>query len=111
MYQTNKRCIYPSHSMIKNIGFDGSGTNCGYDKKYNAQSQLLNIHGKFNPQIDIEESLLAVNKIKKYYNDKSSNYNKFIKLVLSLLVGKKLSRKLGTLWWKIKNSRNTFFKR
>ena len=23
----NKKCIYPSHSMIKNIGFDGSGVN------------------------------------------------------------------------------------
>ena len=22
-----KKCIYPSHSMIKNIGFDGSGVN------------------------------------------------------------------------------------
>ena len=27
MYQKNKKCIYPSHSMIKNIGFDGSGVN------------------------------------------------------------------------------------
>ena len=111
IFKNNGLCMCPFYSYVENIGFDGSGTNCGYDKKYDAQSQLLNIHGKFNPQIDIEESLLAVNKIKKYYNDKSSNYNKFIKLVLSLLVGKKLSRKLGTLWWKIKNSRNTFFKR
>ena len=27
MYQKKKKCIYPSHSMIKNIGFDGSGVN------------------------------------------------------------------------------------
>ena len=27
MYQKEKKCIYPSHSMVKNIGFDGSGVN------------------------------------------------------------------------------------
>ena len=27
IYNEKKKCIYPSHSMIKNIGFDGSGVN------------------------------------------------------------------------------------
>ena len=33
-YKTNTNCLYPIKSLVKNIGFDGSGIHCGFDPSY-----------------------------------------------------------------------------
>ena len=43
-YKHNSYCIYPINSLIKNLGFDGTGMHCGNTNKFNSQL----IHDKFN---------------------------------------------------------------
>ena len=52
-YKHNSYCVYPIKSLIKNLGFDGTGVHCGNTNKFNSQL----IHGKFDfknpPTIEI----------------------------------------------------------
>jgi hypothetical protein len=37
LFKTNAVCIFPSYSLVRNIGHDGSGEHCGINKAYNNQ--------------------------------------------------------------------------
>ena len=102
IFKNNGLCMCPFYSYVKNIGFDGSGVNWGYDKK-KINAQLLNTHGKFNPQVNIEENILAVNKIKKYYLNNSSSLKKITRSLIILFLSRKLLGKLQNLWYRIRN--------
>lgn len=56
-YKHNSYCVYPINSLIKNLGFDGTGVHCGNTNKFNSQL----IHGKFDfknpPTIEINDYL------------------------------------------------------
>lgn len=38
MIKSNKRCLFPAFSLVRNIGFDGSGAHCGEDVTFSDQS-------------------------------------------------------------------------
>lgn len=44
----NGKCLHPFKSIIKNIGFDGSGTNCGKIENYKAELIFENLKISFN---------------------------------------------------------------
>jgi FkbM family methyltransferase len=61
-------CICPTKSLVNNIGFDGSGSNCGFSKKYEQSLQVssvekwrLPITAHVNPLI-FERFMLVMDK-------------------------------------------------
>lgn len=74
-------CLTPFKSLIKNIGLDGSGVNCGITTKYNVEFENI-IHGifLFPKELEIKEYILrafceshaSIMGIQKY-NHKKSN--------------------------------------
>lgn len=65
IFQNNGLCLNPSHSYVKNMGFDGSGMHCkNSDHKIN-DSLCQKADSAFPKKI--EESPLAVEKIKEFY--------------------------------------------
>ena len=64
MYQKNKKCIYPSHSMIKNIGFDGSGVN----SKNSNLFRVLENRIKLNSDCIYKKNISEYQK--KFFKDK-----------------------------------------
>ena len=102
IFKNKGLCMNPFYSYVKNIGFDGSGTHKNLNKRFQ-DSQVLNNYGEFKPQLNTEENLLAVERIKKYNLDKTNNFKKFIKLLIAVLFSKKLLRRLEALWRKIVN--------
>ena len=78
-FLNNKLTLYPPHSLIHNIGNDGSGTNSPKNKKYD--NILKNIPIKLE-NIQISESRKLRHEFENYFNDQSSIlkkiYNKFV---------------------------------
>mgnify|MGYP001169571495 CR=1 FL=1 len=71
-YLNNKYFVYPNHPLVKNIGFDGSGTNCiitnelyVYEKKI-SKINLENFSLYKNDLLKHEKQLKKV--IKNFYN-------------------------------------------
>ena len=58
-------CLSPYKTLLKNIGHDGSGVNCGIRKR--AQKSISQNSIKQLPQL-IEENISVVVEIKSYYN-------------------------------------------
>ncbi|MCT7528308.1 glycosyltransferase [Aliarcobacter cryaerophilus] len=62
----NKYTLYPKHSMLYNIGLDGSGINCGI-----RDDNTLNYNAFFNPNnfpTDIEINIDTEKTIKNFYD-------------------------------------------
>lgn len=59
----NKLTLYPTHSLVRNIGGDGSGTHQGEEDTYNVD---LNMERVIIPDIPIEESLDARRLVGKH---------------------------------------------
>ena len=64
MYQKEKKCIYPSHSMVKNIGFDGSGVN----SKNTNHFRVLENRIKLNSDCIYKKNISEYQK--KFFKDK-----------------------------------------
>jgi len=60
----NGLCLYPSHSLTKNIGFDGTGENCDLldVKELEGLRDFIKV-----TKIKIEESILGKQYLKRYY--------------------------------------------
>jgi hypothetical protein len=58
-------CLNPTISYVRNIGLDGSGTHCGNDKSYTFE--FLNFNPKPVFPTEIEESILAVERVREFY--------------------------------------------
>jgi len=66
MFLANKLCLYPGKSLVKNIGFDGSGTHCMQTDKFDSTESDTPITIK---KIKLIESSIARNCFKEYFKD------------------------------------------
>jgi len=71
----------PSQTFVENIGHDGSGTHCGETDIFKSKLSL-NANMKF--QTTIQESKLAIDKIKIFYK---KNKKSFFERVVNKLKG------------------------
>ena len=71
VFKNNGLNLYPRHSMIQNIGTDGSGTHSDVDKVYEVELATQKIQGF--PQ-EIEENKQAYEAIKYFYQHRKGNY-------------------------------------
>ena len=64
IFLCNGLCLYPSHSLTKNIGFDGTGENCDLldVKEREGGRDFIKV-----TKIKIEESSLGKRYLKRYY--------------------------------------------
>lgn len=60
----DKLSLYPSKSLVRNIGFDGSGVNCGYDTGYdvNTLQEKVSVF-----KIPLKEDQDTINKIELFF--------------------------------------------
>jgi len=66
----NKLTLYPGKSLVKNIGFDSSGTHCSGSTKYDTAISKNPIIVKSMPAA---QNKSAVNALKKYFNSFKPN--------------------------------------
>jgi hypothetical protein len=79
----DKLTLYPGKSLVKNIGFDNSGTHCGFSDDFVAEIFMSRI--SINP-IDIKENIKAKKLFKDFLKPKRKNiFSKFFKLISDLL--------------------------
>jgi len=72
----NKLTLYPGESLVKNIGFDGSGVHCGGDKAYEADLVDSSIDLE---DTQVKEDLVAKKIIENFLRDnKIITYKKVI---------------------------------
>lgn len=64
LYQCDKYCIFPAKTLVKNIGNDGSGINCGVDCKINNQIML---NGEKINEVYHVESVYHRQQINEYF--------------------------------------------
>jgi GT2 family glycosyltransferase len=66
IFRCNGLCLYPSHSLTKNIGFDGTGENCDVllVKELKGKNNFIKIKIK---KIKIQESRIGKQYLKRYY--------------------------------------------
>lgn len=57
-YKTNSYCLYPTKSLVKNIGIDNSGTHIHHPTKFNVDLHSIDGNFVFDREIDIDEELL-----------------------------------------------------
>ncbi|MFH1442326.1 MAG: glycosyltransferase [Candidatus Omnitrophota bacterium] len=69
----DKLSLYPSKSLVRNVGFDGSGVNCGFNTGYDVNT-LQEKAGVF--KIPLKEDQDTINKIGVFFR-----INKFKRLV------------------------------
>lgn len=61
-------CLYPRKSLMRNIGFDGSGINCGNDHISAGQHNSLELADDINvKRIKIIQNRYGYNYLKRYY--------------------------------------------
>ncbi|MBU1980655.1 MAG: glycosyltransferase [Gammaproteobacteria bacterium] len=65
-FLSNRLTLYPGRSLVKNIGFDSSGTHCGSSEGYDVSLDMAAIPLM---QIPIEESIYARGLIKNYFRE------------------------------------------
>jgi GT2 family glycosyltransferase len=75
-------CLYPTHTLVQNIGMDGSGQHCLVTKAY--ENKLSSM--KVNDLTDvIEENKVALNCFKKFHTKyRVGRLTRFFKVYLSL---------------------------
>ena len=89
IYEHQGYCLNPAKTYVNNIGEDGSGENCVIKKENNKTP--LNIFETTSFPTKVQESELAVTKIKEYYRDARGNiftraYLHYRTRVLKLLI-------------------------
>lgn len=66
IYRNGGLCLNPKHSYVNNIGNDGSGVHCDNSQKFNSKDLPLCTKTKVKWEMEIEESIDAVQAIKLY---------------------------------------------
>jgi hypothetical protein len=77
VFKNNGLVLYPSISMVQNIGFDNTGTNCGADPNFS----ILHLNEKEDirfQKLEIIESEEALKRLKKFFK-KRQNIIAYIK--------------------------------
>ncbi len=59
-YFTDTYCVYPNVSLIRNIGFDGSGVHCRYSNSF-----TVNNYEKYLTQVKITSKFLKKESYEK----------------------------------------------
>ena len=80
MFLQNMYTLNPTTSLIKNIGLDGSGTNCKID--YQMNSKFLNKYHKIE-NIDLKENNQIKDEIKIFFKDNLNKgiFQKILKII------------------------------
>ena len=65
IYRKKGLCLTPTNSLVRNIGHDSSGENCGFNEEFN-ESKINSSYIKKYPKLLIED-LSALNQIRNYY--------------------------------------------
>jgi len=73
----NKLTLYPGKPLVKNIGFDNSGTHCSDSTKYDT---VISQNPVTIKNIPVRQNRLAVKAIKKYFNSLRPNIIKRLKI-------------------------------
>lgn len=97
-------CLYPKKSLIRNIGFDGSGIHCGNDELSAYQHNSLNLADTINVAlIKVEQNKYAYNYLKRFYRfgTDSSVKRRFLYYMRDLDNLKKLNCFQKPLFYKI----------
>ena len=65
----NKNCLYPSHSFIKNIGFDGSGVNSKVTNFFRVLEKIVKLDRKciYKRKLSVQQKNLLKYRIKYFY--------------------------------------------
>ncbi len=82
-FKNDGYCLYPVKTFLDNIGFDGSGINCGMEKKYchNIEFNDLGYNIKFLEEVKLDQKMMkAFSKI--FAKDKLGGLKKVIKKAL-----------------------------
>ncbi|QIA08523.1 glycosyltransferase family 2 protein [Draconibacterium halophilum] len=89
LIENNMYSVFPSYSLVRNIGNDGSGVNCGIDVVY--KNQRVNNNFKLLPlKKDIKPNQKILDSISKFYKGSFKNILKRkIQIYLFLLLSKK----------------------
>jgi hypothetical protein len=72
-FLANRLTLYPGESLVKNIGFDSSGTHCGSSDGYDVGLAMAPISSM---NIPIEESSCARGQIENYFRKVHGGYGK-----------------------------------
>lgn len=72
-FLANGLTLYPTNSLVRNIGVDGSGTHCGNNSSYH--SELTTKRVRIADQ-NVEVSLVAVAAVKRYFQSLSMERQK-----------------------------------
>lgn len=81
----NKLTLYPSKTLVKNIGFDNSGTHCNsedfFDSDFSSTSES-------NSSINVEESNIATKELESFFrSNRKPGFKANLKKVIKLLIG------------------------
>ena len=83
MFLNNYFTLYPQKSMVKNIGFDGTGEHCSFSTSYNTRISK-NFH-KLNTKFQILESKEAKKKIIDFFKKERNLFNRIKNKIITLL--------------------------
>ena len=64
IFKQNGLCLNPTRTFVDNIGLDGSGIHCGISNCYMSR---LSVKQDMRYNINIQESLIALERIQKIY--------------------------------------------
>lgn len=76
VFKRNGLNVYPTQTLVNNIGFDGSGENCTPDEIHGNMKMTSNVEMRLESGIDLEFYSLFVN----YFSDKRSRRSRVFKL-------------------------------
>ena len=76
----NKLTLYPSHSLVHNIGNDGSGTNSSKNKRFDVELKNVPLDIDNIPIVENEELKI---EFENYFNSQKSLINKIYKKLFS----------------------------
>ena len=85
-YKTNSSCLYPVNSLVKNIGFDGTGVHCGVDPSFERitiEDKKINVrfNNLYNSKIvsEIQKIHLSKSFLEKVFNKLQKYFQKYFK--------------------------------
>jgi hypothetical protein len=68
IFLEKKLCLFPKDSLVENIGFDGSGLNCGYSDEYGyVKLDKVEVEDILGYAIKIKETKIARENIKFFF--------------------------------------------
>lgn len=76
MFLNKGLCLYPTKSLVRNIGHDGSGTHCATSSEYT--EQVLSNEPVIIEKQPVIENKITFNEIRKYFKLKQPGYLKRI---------------------------------